>query len=270
MRKLAIAAAIVLLAGCGSEEKDQRGLELLPDMFHTPAFKSQTAGTIEVEGRDAQGDPVTRQVQYPTVMAPPAGTIPRGYQPYPLGPNDFAKAVANRNPLAPTPSVLRQGQRDFLTFCAPCHGRDGDAANGYIAKQFGGIPSVNTLSVLQMPEGLVFHILTVGRGRMANQRAQLTADRRWGLVSFLKVQARAAVADQDLAKNLPYFDDEIAKNPDDAILKSRRADLVRLAEQAKADLAAIKAAGDGHEYTPPPAPVPEWVGPSWPQPEDGK
>jgi mono/diheme cytochrome c family protein len=270
MRKLIVAAAVLAVAACGSEEKADRGIEVMPDMFHTPAYKSQTAGTMEIDARDAQGNPVRRTVQYPAMLTPPAGTVSRGIQPYPLAANDLVGARAQRNPLPATPAVLRQGQRDFLTYCAPCHGRDGDAANGYIAYAFGGIPSLNGLSILQMPEGEIFHVVTVGKGRMSNLRAQLQPERRWGVAGFLKVQARAVAADQDLGKTLPLLDAELAKNPADAALKVRRDELLRLAAQAKADLAAIQSGGDGHAYLPPPAPVPEGVGPSWPLPEGGK
>lgn len=267
MHKLIALAIVVCLVSCGNEEKDKRGIELMPDMFHTPAFKSQTAGTIVVEGRDAQGNPVQREVQFPAMLTPPAGTVPRSFQPYPLAANDLVGARAHRNPQSATPAVLRQGQQDFLTYCAPCHGRDGDAANGYVARFFGGIPSLNGLSILQMPDGEIFHVLTVGKGRMLNLRAQLPPERRWGVASFLRVQARAVTADQDLGKAVSSLEVELAKNPADAALKSRRDELLRLIAQAKADLAAIQAAGDGHDYLPPPAPVPEWIDPTWPLPE---
>jgi mono/diheme cytochrome c family protein len=270
MRNLLVMCAVVGLVGCGSEEKADRGIELMPDMFHTPAYKSQTAGTIEIEAKDAQGRPIQRSIHYPAMLTPPAGTMPRGFQPYPLAMNDLAGARANRNPLTPSPAVLRQGQRDFLTFCAPCHGRDGDAANGYIARQFGGIPSLNGVSILHMPEGEMFHVMTLGKGRMTNMRAQLPAERRWAVASFLKVQARATTAGQDLGKTLPQLDAELAKNPTDAALQARRAEVVRLAAQATADLTAIKAAGDGHAFLPPPAPVAEWIDPTWPLPESPK
>lgn len=256
MRKLIVGLIALGLAGCGSEEKDARGIELMPDMAHTPASKSQTAGTITVEGRDAQGNPGSRTVHYPAMQTPPPGTVPRGFQPYPLAANDLAGARAQRNPFSATPAALRQGQRDYLSYCAPCHGRDGDAANGYVARTFGGIPSLNGLSIVQMPEGEIFHIITLGKGRMANLRAQLPPESRWGVASFLKVQARAVTADQELGKSLPALDAEVARNPADAALKARRDELARLAAQAKADLAAIQAVGDGQAYRPAPAPLP--------------
>lgn len=270
MRKLMPALAVLAaLAGCSSE-KEERGIEVMPDMFHTPAYESQDAGTVEIDARDAQGNPVKRQVHYPAMMPPPPGTVPRGFQPYPLAANDWAGARQHRNPVERTAPVLKLGQRDYLSFCAPCHGRDGDAANGYIAKQFGGIPSLATLSVLQQSEGELFHVITMGKGRMYNLRAQLPPERRWGVVHFLKLQALAATAAEDVAKLVPYLDSEIEKNPADETLKARRAELVRIAAEAKAALAALGSAGDGHEFIPPPEPVPEYVGPSWPLPEAGK
>lgn len=266
MRKLVCAAvAAAILAGC-SEETDKRGIEVLPDMFHTPAYKSQTAGEMQVDGRDAQGNPIRRTVQYPAMMAPPAGTIARDEQPQAA---DLAAARLLVDPLAPTPKVLRQGQKDFLTFCAPCHGRDGNAAHGYVAKQFSGIPSLNALSALQMPDGEIFHIIGNGRGRMMSLRAQLPAERRWGVVRFVKVQARAATLEQDVSTLLPYFDEELAKKPGDPVLLARRQQVIDLAAEAKADLAAISAVGEAHDYEPAPAAVPEYVGPSWPAPPEG-
>src|SRR4051812_15076330 len=128
-RLLAIGALALAIAGC-EEEKPDRGIELLPDMYHTPAYKSQTAGRIEVDGRDAQGNPIRRTVEFPAMLAPPEGTVPRGFQPYPLKVEEIDAARAQHNPFAPTPAVLRQGQHDFLIYCATCHGRDGNASNG--------------------------------------------------------------------------------------------------------------------------------------------
>lgn len=265
MRKpLAITAAVLLLAACGSEKKE-RGIDVLPDMYNTPAYESQAAGTIEIDARDAQGQPIRRTVHAPAMLTPPAGTVPRGQQPYPLAATDWAGAKLHRNPLAVSPAVLKQGQRDFLTYCAPCHGRDGDAANGYVAKTFGGIPSLNGVSMLLLSEGEVFHTITMGKGRMWNMRAQLPPERRWSLVHFLKVQARASVAVEDVEKLTHAVDAALATSPSD-----RRAEILALAEQAKADLAGLGKAGDGHEYIPPPPAVPEYVGPAWPVPEDGK
>jgi len=266
---LVVVASLAVMASCTSEKKD-RGLEVLPDMFHTPAYESQDAGTIEVDARDAQGQPIKRTVHYPEMRAPPEGTIPRGFTPYPLAATDWTGAKLHHNPLPLTAQVLKRGQRDYLSYCAPCHGRDGNAANGYIAKQFSGIPSLNGLSVLQYAEGEIFHIVTVGKGRMSDLRAQLPPENRWSVVRFLRVQALANLAVDDIGKLVPYIESEIEKNPSDEALKMRREELIRLSADAKVALAAIGSAGDGSEFIPAPPAVPEYIGPSWPAPEDGK
>ena len=265
----ALAAALLATSAC-SEEKKDRGLEVLPDMFHTPAYKSQGAETTEVDARDATGAPIKRTVHHPMMMPPPEGTIPRGFQPYPLAANDWKGAKMHHNPLPPSSQVLKRGQRDFLSYCAPCHGRDGDAANGYVAKTFSGIPSLNGLSVLQLSEGEIYHITTVGRGRMPNLCAQLPPESRWSIVRFIRVQALANLAAEDIGKLVPYIDSEIDKHPDDAVLKMRREEIIRLSAEAKEALAAIGTAGDGHEFMPALPPVPEYVGPVWPEMEKAK
>jgi mono/diheme cytochrome c family protein len=262
MRRLAILAALVC-AGCESESKD-RGLEILPDMFDTPASKSQTAGTATRPGRDAQGNPVERTVAYPTMAPPPAGTVPR--EP-PAEAADLAAARTLGNPLLATPQVLRHGQRDYLIACAVCHGRDGDAANGYIARQFAGVPSLNGTALLQLADGEIYHIAGHGRGRMPGFAAQLPPERRWAVVHFVRTQARASVLAADLLAQLAQLDAQIAAKPADAGLRERRGRLTALIDQAKADRVAAQAAGDGLEYLPQPAPVPEYQGPQWPVPE---
>ena len=273
MRKLTVAlsalTALVVFAGC-SDEKPDRGLEILPDMYHTPAYESQAAGTIEIDARDAQGNAIRRTVHFPAMQTPPDGTIPRGFQPYPLAATDFAGAKQLRNPVPASAQVLKRGQRDYLSYCATCHGRDGQAANTYIAASFSGIPNLNGLSVLQYSEGELFHVITMGKGRMLNLRAQLPPENRWSVVRFLRLQAMANLAAEDIEKLLPYLDSEIEQAPGDQALKARRAELVRLSAEAKAALAALGSAGDGHEFIPAPAPVPEYVGPSWPAMEAGK
>jgi mono/diheme cytochrome c family protein len=269
MRNPVIVACLgALLASCGTE-KDERGIELMPDMYHTPAYESQDAGTIVVEGRDAQGAAQRRVVHYPSMQPPPPGTVARGTVPYPFAATDFEGARTHRNPLAVTPQVLRQGQQDFLTFCAPCHGRDGNSAHGYVAAQFSGIPSLNVARIVEIPDGEIFHVVTMGKGRMQQMRAQLPPERRWALAHFLKVQARANVSAEEAAKAasvVSYLDADTSLT--DAQRAARREEILRLAAQAQADLAAIGSAGDGHEFIPPPPPVPEYVGPTWPAPPE--
>ncbi|MCK6487870.1 MAG: cytochrome c [Planctomycetes bacterium] len=183
MRKpLAAAALAVLLAGC-AEENPKRGLEILPDMFHTPAFKSQTA-LVSPDGT----------VQSPATLAPPEGTVPREGAPYPLAANEQALAKGFANPLAPLPAVLRAGRRDFETYCGVCHGRDGNAGHAPMAPFFSGIPSLAGETYSALTDGEIAHIIARGRGRMPGHAAQLPGERRWQVVSYLRALQHATVA----------------------------------------------------------------------------
>jgi mono/diheme cytochrome c family protein len=267
MRKfLLVAATLLLLSGCETEKKDRK-IEIVPDMAHSPAVKSQAATTTTRLVRDEQGELVERTVVWPAMLTPPDGTVPRGPAPYTIAAGDLVAARAQVNPLLATPLVLKQGQRDYLITCAACHGRDGDAANGYVAAFFPGVPSLNGIGVLNMPEGEIFHIATRGRARMPGFAAQLPAERRWAVVHFVRAQARASATSADLAAQLAKLDEQIRAKPEDATLPPRRAQLAAAAAQAQADLAAIKTAGEGLEFLPPPAPRREDVGPAWPAPE---
>jgi mono/diheme cytochrome c family protein len=219
-----------------------------------------------VPARNAQGETVEREIHYPAMLAPPAGTVPRqapAATPA-LRADDWAGAKRLVNPLAASASVLRQGQRDYLVHCASCHGRDGNAAGAAMAPYFAGIPSLNGVGMLNWTDGEVYHLIGVGRGRMPHLRAQLPPERRWAVAHFLRVQARANAVHTDLKAMLDEFDRQAATKPGDP---ARRAALVAQLAQAEADLKALATAGDGHAFQPRAEPLPEYVGPSWPNPE---
>ena len=209
MHKLHAACATlalgVALTGCGKEEApDQafegRGLRYMPDMYYTQSLKSQEAYVIEEEttrtGED--GMPVTETTRrlVPAMMSFPEGTVSRDFIPYqirdPLDAQALADADAMLNPIQPTAKVLKRGQDRYNTFCAPCHGRDGNVKNAYVT-EVSGAPSINTDGVAQKTDGEIYHIITLGRNRMPHYRAQLLPEDRWAVVHYL----RALKASQD-------------------------------------------------------------------------
>jgi mono/diheme cytochrome c family protein len=262
MRKLVpVLAAVALLGGCDSEKKD-RGLELLPDMFHSPAYESQTAQT------SADG-----KTEYPAMMPPVAGTVPRGFTPYTLAANDWASAKKLANPLAPTADVLKAGQKGYLAACAVCHGRDGNAAHGYVAKQFSGIPSLNGANIIGLTDGEIYHIITVGRGRMPQHRAQLLPADRWAAVTYVKALARATIAKKAVEEVVGDAESVLRTNPADSAAAATMAQNRPILELRKADLEAILKVEHAHDaaaaFAPLPEPVPEYVAPSWGAPATG-
>ena len=263
MRKLLISAwcvaSLVAVSSC-SDEKPERGLEALPDMFHSPAHKPQTA-LVTPDGKN----------QYSSMLTPVEGTVPRGVVPYAVEVADFATARRLVNPLSPSRDVLRAGQTWFNHTCATCHGRDGNSAHGNVSKQFSGIPSLNTVNVLNMPDGEIYHIVSVGRNRMPNLRAQLPPAERWAVVEYVHVLARASIAAADAAAVISDAEAAVQAHPDDPAAQAAMKQGKTLLGQREADLKAILALGDhaeeaAAEFKPLPEPVPEYVPVEWANP----
>lgn len=175
----------LVLVSCG-EAKSERGLKYMPDMYQSPALKSQEAYTITTE--DDAGNEVT--VEVPAMRVPPTGTVPRGFIPYDAA-ADTQMGKGLQNPLLADAATLRLGRDKYNQFCAVCHGNDGDVANGYVATKFGGILSVNTKVVNDYEDGHIFWIIANGRNRMPDYSAQLTAKERWAVIHYVRALYQA-------------------------------------------------------------------------------
>jgi mono/diheme cytochrome c family protein len=263
MRKLIFAAATAAtLASCGDGEKSHRGIELMPDMFHTPAYKRQDAMVL-TKDKSADG----KEHHYPAMMPPVAGTVSRDFVAYSLAPADLDGAAKQVNPLAPTTEVLRQGQHGFNIYCAVCHGRDGDAKNGYVAKHFSGVPSLTSTNVAGYADGQIYHFITTGKARMPSYAAQLPPEQRWAVVHYVRALNRAAIAVMDVEKMVQDAELSLHDNPGDANKKRELDNDRTLLEQRRHDLDAIQRVGDGagDEFKPMPDPRPEYEAPVWPE-----
>jgi mono/diheme cytochrome c family protein len=243
-------AAAALLVSCGDGEKSKRGIELMPDMFHTPAYKQQRAMVVKVDGVEHD---------WPASIPPVAGTVPRGGERYPLAPADLAGAKALVNPLEPTTAVLREGQYRFNIYCAVCHGRDGNPEHGYVAKHFGGIKPLNGAKIDGYSDGEIYHIVTCGVGRMPNYAAQLLPEQRWSVVSYVRVLNRAAIAASDEKKVIE--DVELSLQAQASEMKTP------ILDQRRHDLDAVRRLGEnaGEDFMPLPDARPEYATPTWPE-----
>jgi mono/diheme cytochrome c family protein len=260
---LTAACAALFLAGCGESEKSSRGFDYMPEMYNHPGYKSQTVREV-ADGKSVHHVPV--------MQSPVDGTVSRGGAAYDIALTDAASAKALVNPLAPTAVVLKRGQKLFNTTCAMCHGRDGDAAHGYVAPtkerpdRFGGVPSINTQNVALMSDGEIYHIVSRGRNRMPDLAAQLLPKDRWAVVLYASALARATQAEADAEKRLAELKKAMAPGTPKAEDKEAKAEVEACAlmvEHRKRDLLLIQQGGDGDEFIPPTKPVPEYAKPAW-------
>ncbi|MBI3921033.1 MAG: cytochrome c [Armatimonadetes bacterium] len=148
---------------------------ILPtNMAISPAYKAQSENVVFANGATMQ-DPVP-------------GTLSRAAHPfhYAKTPEDCKRAgVKLRNPFPHSPEVLKEGQRLSETFCLPCHGATGNG-DGPIIPRFPNPPSFHTAQSKSLKDGEIFHIVTLGRGKMASYASQLSWEERWKVIHYLR------------------------------------------------------------------------------------
>jgi len=162
----------IALAGCGATSQ-RRAFEYMPDMARDPAYKAFAP------------NPATRDGL--TLQRPVAGTIPRGYQPFHYAAGEDEAARAGRelsNPYHSATQTLSEGKALFQTYCAVCHGEQGKG-DGPISSKIPTPPSYVSDRLMQFPPGRIFHVITMGTGKMPPYAAQLSADERWKIVTYV-------------------------------------------------------------------------------------
>ncbi len=177
MRRLicrtAVIALAIALAGCGATQKD-RAYEYMPDMARDPAYKAYAPNSVTRDGL--------------TLQLPVAGTISRGYKPFHYGSGDDEAARAGRelqNPFHATPQTLEEGKALFFTYCQVCHGEQGKG-DGPISSKIPTPPSYTDKRLLDYQPGRIFHVVTLGAGKMPSYASQLSADERWKIVTYVR------------------------------------------------------------------------------------
>jgi mono/diheme cytochrome c family protein len=168
----ALLIASVALSGCGATS-EQRAYEYMPDMARGPAYKAFAPNSVTHDGL--------------TLQQPVAGTIARGYRPFHYGPGEPEAIRAGQelaNPYHPTAQTLEEGKALFQTYCMVCHGERGHG-DGPIAGKIPPPPSYVSDRLMQFPPGRIFHVITMGSGKMSSYAAQLSTDERWKIVTYV-------------------------------------------------------------------------------------
>lgn len=122
------------------------------------------------------------------VREPVAGTVRRtanGILPYRLGKDDIEAASEMQNPFPETEEVIAEGKVYYEMYCDHCHGASGQA-DGPVAAVFGGVPPYNKGNTKNLSEGHVFHVITHGIRRMGAHGSQISQDKRWKIVKYVK------------------------------------------------------------------------------------
>jgi mono/diheme cytochrome c family protein len=164
--------AVLAAAGCGASS-NRHAFEYMPEMTRGPAYHAFAP------------NPATRDGL--TLQRPVPGTIPRGYRPFHYEAREQEAARAGRelrNPYQPTAQVVEEGKALFETYCMVCHGKQG-SGDGPIAEKIPHPPSYTSDRVIQFPPGRIFHVITMGSGKMSSYASQLSETERWKVVTYV-------------------------------------------------------------------------------------
>jgi len=176
VRRTALIVAWIAVAwtagGCGASSQ-KRAFEYMPDMARDPAYKAFAP------------NPVTRDGL--TLQHPVAGTIARGYQPFHYGPGEDEAERAGRelqNPYHASAQTLEEGKALYETYCLVCHGEQGKG-DGPVGEKIQHPPSYLSDRLMQFRQGRIFHTIGMGTKKMPSYAAQLSADERWKVVTYV-------------------------------------------------------------------------------------
>ena len=101
-------------------------------------------------------------------------------------------AAAKPDPAARLQDSVQRGGQVYNVYCIACHGASG-AGDGPVAKRgFPPPPPLPTGKSVQMRDGQLFHILTYGQGSMSSMAAQLSRDRRWDVINYVRSLQQSA------------------------------------------------------------------------------
>ncbi len=237
---------------------DFPGREYMPDMAHSRAYDIYYPGPGG--GSEILEEAGAQQVDYllfkdkTVARKPVAGTIPRGFDPYPYPESEdgYAASAAYVNPFTKNitngvipKDVLDRGENNYVIYCAVCHGEKGEG-NGSISAsnggKFAGIPNYFAPTYMEMKEGTMFHSVHYGRNDMGSYAAQLNKEERWEVISYIKSLQQKKAKSQEKLDNvgsLLYVQgrkDQIARKPDGSYISSKLNDIKELKKGDKITL----------------------------------
>lgn len=104
------------------------------------------------------------------------------------------------NPIEVNLESLSDGQKEYNTYCTPCHGTLGDGgASGTLRGGHFAPPSLHSKKLKTGPDGLIYQIIVRGQNTMPSYAKQIPVEKRWVIVHYIRALQRAKDAkDSDL------------------------------------------------------------------------
>ena len=179
----AVAALGLLQSACSNFTTRQPPVWVWSDMKKQDKYKPETESPFFADGRTSRrpvGDTVARELY--------KADTPRA-----TGVQEDGNYVA-RNPRPLDKDVLLRGQQRFNIYCAPCHDRTG-SGRGVVPSKAVWVPSnLHDARIVNMVDGEIFHVASMGRRTMPGYRFQVSEDDRWAIVAYVRALQRASLS----------------------------------------------------------------------------
>lgn len=175
-------ALILLVFVACDRNRNTTGWQYFDDMVSSPAYETYTRNGNFPDGK--------------TMQPPVKGTIPRGFMKYPYEKNDEDRIKAGmtlKNPLELNTTNLERGKKIYSVYCSSCHGSQGDGQGFLFTSKKYPFPPANLLSekMKNVPDGEIYHVISVGWGIMAEHGSMIRPDDRWKAVLYIRNSLQA-------------------------------------------------------------------------------
>jgi mono/diheme cytochrome c family protein len=199
---IALAVLVVGVFGFRGDKFSQAPIQVFPDMDDQDKIKAQTADSFFADGMGSR--------------RPVLGTVPKnadsGIMPLEFGAGragyyfdgklegSFGNGMPEELGLkteSDSIGLLARGNDMFNVHCAICHGKSGDG-KGVVAAYFAKadpiitVPTLLTALPATHPDGLVYDIITNGKGGMGAYKHNIPVRDRWAIVAYLRALQASA------------------------------------------------------------------------------
>jgi cytochrome c553 len=156
-----LVAALVFVAGCGNLQEQPK--------LHKPYEYSPTFGSA---------------ARNPLPQAVSVGSLQEDEHLYTgMVDGEFVDTF----PFEVTQEMIDMGQREFDSYCMPCHGISG-YGDGVLSEE--GFPppaSFHDEEIAGKPVGSYYDVITNGQGAMYSYDSRVTPEERWALAAYIRV-----------------------------------------------------------------------------------
>ena len=177
---LLLVAASAFLGACSNFPSRSPQVWVWWDMKKQDKYKPQMQSAFFADGRTSRR-PIANTIAQETYRSDLA---------YSTGVAADNTYVA-RNPEPLSKETLLRGQSRFNIYCAPCHDATG-AGKGAIPAKTTWIPgNLHEERMVNMVDGEIYHVVSMGRRTMPGYRFQISEKDRWAIVAYVRALQRS-------------------------------------------------------------------------------